>query len=105
MDCYVPTAGRENKVTFKHREIDSEMTITADKIILAVGQKVDADGLDIDIQHNEIPFREARFHTKDPKVFATGDIVDGDKTVVVAVQKGKEVAEEIDRVLGGQDND
>ena len=105
VDGYVPTAVRENKVTFKHRQIDSEMTITADKIILAVGQKVAADGLDLDIQHNEIPFREARFHTKDPKVFATGDIVDGDKTVVVAVQKGKEVAEEIDRVLGGQDND
>lgn len=105
VDGYMPTAVRENKVTFKHRQIDSEMTITADKIILAVGQKVAADGLDLDIQHNEIPFREARFHTKDPKVFATGDIVDGDKTVVVAVQKGKEVAEEIDRVLGGQDND
>ena len=105
VDGYVPTAVRENKVTFKHRKIDSEMTITADKIILAVGQKVAADGLDIDIQHNEVPFREARFHTKDPKVFATGDIVNGDKTVVYAVQKGKEVAEEIDRVLGGQDND
>ena len=105
VDGYVPTDVRQNKVTFKHRKIDSEMTITADKIILAIGQKVDADGLDIDIQHNEIPFREARFHTKDLKVFATGDIVDGDKTVVYAVQKGKEVAEEIDRVLGGQDND
>lgn len=105
VDGYVPTGVTQNKVTFKHRKIDSEMTITADKIILAVGQKVAADGLDLDIQHNEIPFREARFHTKDPKVFATGDIVDGDKTVVYAVQKGKEVAEEIDRVLGGQDND
>lgn len=59
----------------------------------------------IDLQHNEIPFREPRFRTKDPKVFATGDIVAGDKTVVVAVQKGKEVAEEIDRLLGGQEND
>ena len=29
----------------------------------------------------------------------------GHKTVVVAVQKGKEVAEEIDRLLGGQEND
>ena len=105
VDGYVPTGVTQNKVTFKHRKINGEMTITVDKIILAVGQKVNADGLDIDIQHNEIPFREARFHTKDPQVFATGDLVDGDKTVVVAVQKGKEVAEEIDRVLGGQDND
>lgn len=105
IDGYEPKEVHQNCATFKHRKIDSELTITADKIILAVGQKVDADGLDIDIQHNEIPFREARYHTKDPKVFATGDIVDGDKTVVVAVQKGKEVAEEIDRVLGGQNND
>lgn len=105
IDGYEPKEVHQNRATFKHRKIDSELTITADKIILAVGQKVDADGLDIDIQHNEIPFREARYHTKDPRVFATGDIVDGDKTVVVAVQKGKEVAEEIDRVLGGQNND
>lgn len=105
VDGYEPTDVHENKVTFKHRKIDSELTITADKIILAVGQKVNAAGLDIDVQHNEVPFREARFHTKDPQVFATGDIVKGDKTVVYAVQKGKEVAEEIDRVLGGQDND
>lgn len=105
IDGYVPKEVHQNRTTFKHRKIDSELTITADKIILAIGQKIAADGLDIDIQHNEIPFREARYHTKDPKVFATGDIVDGDKTVVVAVQKGKEVAEEIDRVLGGQNND
>lgn len=105
VDGYVPTAVHQNRVTFKHRKIDSELTITADKIILAIGQKVDAQGLDLDIQHNEVAFRGARFHTKDPQVFATGDIVDGDKTVVVAVQKGKEVAEEIDRVLGGKAND
>ena len=37
--------------------------------------------------------------------FATGDIVAGDKTVVVAVQKGKVRAGEIDRLLGGQEND
>lgn len=105
IDGYEPKEVHQNRATFKHRKIDSEITIKADKIILAVGQKADAQGLDIDLQHNEIPFRDARFHTKDPKVFATGDIVDGDKTVVVAVQKGKEVAEEIDRVLGGQEND
>ncbi|WP_267201446.1 FAD-dependent oxidoreductase [Limosilactobacillus kribbianus] len=105
IDGYAPQEVHQNRVTFKHRKINGELTITTDKIILAVGQKVDATGLDIDIQHNEIPFRDARYHTKDPQVFAAGDIVDGDKTVVFAVQKGKEVAEEIDRVLGGQNND
>ena len=105
VDGYVPKEVHQNRATFTHRKIKSELTITADKIILAVGQKANAEGLDIDLQHNEIPFREPRFRTKDPKVFATGDIVAGDKTVVVAVQKGKEVAEEIDRLLGGQEND
>lgn len=105
IDGYVPKEVHQNRATFTHRKIDSEITITADKIILAVGQKADVSGLGIDLQHNEIPFREALYRTKDPKVFATGDIVKGDKTVVVAVQKGKEVAEEIDRVLGGSAND
>lgn len=105
VDGYVPKEVHLNRATFNHRKIKSELTITADKIILAVGQKANAEGLDIDLQHNEIPFREPRFRTKDPKVFATGDIIAGDKTVVVAVQKGKGVAEEINRLLGGQEND
>lgn len=105
VDGYKPVSVRQNTVTFEHRKIQSITTITVDKIILAVGQKVNADGLGIDIQHNVVPFHEAMYHTKDPKVFATGDIVKGGQTVVQAVQKGKEVAEEIDRVLGGKDND
>lgn len=105
IDGYKPTDVHENEVTFTHRKINSQITIKADKIILAIGQKADADGLDIDIQHNVVPFRGEMYHTKDPKVFATGDIVKGGQTVVQAVQKGKEVAEEIDRVLGGKSND
>lgn len=105
VDGYVPTGVRQNKVTFKARNIDSEMTITADKIILAVGQKADMSDLGIDLQHNEVPFRAAKYRTPDPRVFATGDIVAGDQTVVYAVQKGKEVAEEVNQVLGGSSND
>lgn len=105
VDGYVPTGVRQNKVTFKARNIDSEMTITADKIILAVGQKADMSDLGIDLQHNEVSFRAAKYRTPDPRVFATGDIVAGDQTVVYAVQKGKEVAEEVNQVLGGRSND
>lgn len=105
IDDYVPTAVHQNQVTFKHRAIDATLTLAADKIILAVGQKVAASGLDLDLQHNELPYRAARYHTKNPQVFVTGDLVAGDQTVVVAVQKGKEVAEEIDQTLRGEQHD
>lgn len=72
---------------------------------MAVGQKADMSDLGIDLQHNEVPFRAAKYRTPDPRVFATGDIVAGDQTVVYAVQKGKEVAEEVNQVLGGSSND
>lgn len=97
VDGYVPTAVDGNEVTFKHREIDSEMTIKADKIILAIGQQVNTDKLGITTKHGEVSF--IGYRTEDPKVYVTGDIAHGDKTVVWAVRKGKEVAEEIDHAL------
>ena len=51
VDGYVPKEVHQNRATFTHRKIKSELTITADKIILAVGQKANAEGLDIDLQH------------------------------------------------------
>ncbi|MCH4170313.1 MAG: FAD-dependent oxidoreductase [Lactobacillus sp.] len=100
VDGYVPTAVNGNTVTFKHRQLNSELTIEADKIILAVGQQADVTNLGIELENNELT--HGGFHTADPKVFVTGDLAQGDKTVVVAVQKGKQTAEEIHRVLGGQ---
>lgn len=105
IDGYVPTAVDRNKVTFKHRFADNELTITADKIILAIGQKLDASGIDIDVQHNEVPIYGHQYRTKDNKVFVTGDITPGDQTVVWAVQKGKEAANAIAQELGGQKDD
>lgn len=104
IDGYVPTSVDGNVVTFNHRKIDSELKIKADKVILAVGQQVKADNLGITIKHGEVPF--IGYRTEDPKVYVTGDIAHGDKTVVWAVRKGKEVAEEIDNtLLGGGSND
>ncbi|MCW3778891.1 FAD-dependent oxidoreductase [Levilactobacillus namurensis] len=99
VDGYVPTAIDGNQVTFKHRNIDAEMTIKADKIILAIGQAVNTDQLGITTEHGEVSF--IGYRTEDPKVYVTGDIAHGDKTVVWAVRKGKEVAEEIDNALMG----
>ncbi|MFD1670515.1 FAD-dependent oxidoreductase [Agrilactobacillus yilanensis] len=99
IDGYVPDSINDNTVTFKHRKINGQIQVQADKIILAVGQVADAAHLDLTLENNEVPF--TGYQTTDPKVFVTGDIAQGDKTVVWAVQKGKEVAETIDAVLGG----
>lgn len=103
MDGYIPTAVNGRTVTFKHRHMDSELTITADKIYLAIGQAVSAPNLNLTLTNNEVPFDG--YQTADPQVFVTGDIAKGDKLVVTAVQKGKEVAEAIDQMLGGSRHD
>lgn len=105
IDGYVPTKVATNVVTFKHRKLDAELTIKADKIIYAVGQTSDLTGLKIDLQHSESQLWSAKYQTKDAKVFAAGDLVDGDQTVVFAVQKGKEAAKVIMNTLGGVNHD
>lgn len=104
VDGYVPESMTGNEVTFKHRKIEAEMKIKTDKVILAIGQQVNTEGLGITTKRGEVPF--LGYQTQDPKVYVTGDIAHGDKTVVWAVRKGKEVAEEIDKTLmGGRQND
>lgn len=99
-DGYVPVASEDDLVKFKHRVLDATLTIKASKIILAVGQEVDARKLDLEIVRNEVTFDG--FATKDKKVFVTGDIAKGDKTVVSAVNKGKLVAAAVNEALGGK---
>ena len=88
-------------MTFKHRVIPGELTITADKIILAVGQCPDVTGLDdIRIVNGESDVQG--YVTNDPKVFVAGDIAHLDKTVVAAVRTGKDVASLIHSRIGGR---
>lgn len=103
IDGYMPISIEDNVVTFAHREIKSELRIKADKIILAVGQYPDVNGLDIELVKNEINTGRNYF-TNDPKVFACGDIAHSrfDKTVVGGVRTGKEVALYVDMILGGK---
>ncbi len=100
IDGYAPESVTDNTVTFAARAIDSKLQIKADKIYLAVGQKVNADGLSLPIEKNEVTFDG--YQTADPNVFVAGDIAKGDKTVVWAVQKGKEAANACDNLLGGK---
>lgn len=99
VDGYAPVAVDGNLVTLKHRRINSELKIWADLIVLAVGQETAAGRLGISTSDNKTVFEGA--HASE-NVFVAGDIVQGDKTVVAAVQKGKDAAEAIDKYLGGK---
>ncbi len=95
IDGYAPVEVDGKKVKFKHRRLNSELEIEADLFVLAVGQKSSAGKLGLDTASFE------DIHA-DGNVFVAGDIVQGDKTVVAAVQKGKDAAEAIDKFLGGK---
>lgn len=99
VDGYAPVAVDGKVVTFRHRKLNSELKIEADKIVLAVGQKTDADKLGLKIVKNEVDFEG---YQADGKVFVAGDIAKGDKTAVWAVRKGKAAAYEIHNYLGGR---
>lgn len=101
-DGYVPKSVKGNVVTFKHRVIDSEITISADKIILAIGQEVLSDNLNITFNNNKLG---NKYMEVSDKVFAVGDItINSDGTVVDAVRSAKELASLIHKYLGGNEN-
>ncbi|WAW14852.1 FAD-dependent oxidoreductase [Peptostreptococcus equinus] len=72
--------GNVEKMLFKSWDNVSEMTMKADTVVFAIGQKPSEDYKDVEY----------------PKgVFVNGDIVNGGLTVVQAVADGKQSAEEI----------
>lgn len=97
IDGYIPEQVDGNTVTFKHRHMDARLCLGADKIILAVGQKPDVKSLGLEMEGNEA--KADGYQTADPEVFVTGDLAEGDKTVVWAVRKGKEAAQAIHESL------
>lgn len=97
IDGYIPEQMDGNTVTFKHRHMDARLCLGADKIILAVGQKPDVKSLGLEMEGNEA--KADGYRTADPEVFVTGDLAEGDKTVVWAVRKGKEAAQAIHESL------
>ncbi len=103
IDGYVPKEVNGNKVKFVHRFIPSEIEISADLIILAVGQYPDVSNLGIELTKGEVDTGKA-YRSLDEKVFVCGDIAHSkfDKTVVGGVRTGKEVALYIDSYLGGK---
>ncbi len=100
IDGYVPVKAKGKTVSFAHREINSNLKIKADKIILAVGQYPNVEGLGVELVKGEVNTGKD-YLTADPKVFVAGDIAHSkyDKTVVGAVRTGKEVALAVDSSL------
>ena len=99
VDGYVPTEVEKNTVTFKHRRIPGSVKITADKIILAVGQAADVEGLGINIVKGEADI--VGYQLEDKKIWVGGDISHNqEKTVVGSVKNGKELAYYISKFLG-----
>lgn len=100
-DGYAPTAVQGNRVTFKHSKLGSEMTLVADKIIVAVGQFSKLEPFQtVSNEHGIV--QTNTYQTSDPQVFAAGDIIKGDKTVVFGVKSGKEAARAIHQFLEGE---
>ncbi len=98
VDGYVPVKiTKSGQVTFAHRVIKSELKIKAPLVILAVGQAIDLEGLNLTLDD----LNSKDYHVKNTNVFVAGDIAYGEKTVVYAVRTGKEVTKEIIKFLGG----
>jgi len=88
----------------------SDYEIPIDVIVIAVGQTVDFNLIDIATnnklkkERNKIDINPITFETNIPGVFAGGDIISNSKAVAIAaIAHGKEAAISIDRYLLGQD--
>ncbi len=91
-------SGRRRPVPIK----ESEFTIDCDQVIIAIGQGpnplLTKDGaLDI-TKKGKLTINES-LQTSDPMIFAGGDIIEGETTVIKAMGDGKQAAKAIDEFL------
>lgn len=93
----------ENRHAIIEKEENSQMTIEADTVIFAVGQRSDINeevGLELG-RANSILVNEKTFMTGVEGIFAAGDTIYGTKSVIQAIESGRQAASEIDKYLGG----
>ncbi|MBC5996802.1 dihydropyrimidine dehydrogenase [Romboutsia ilealis] len=87
-------------IKFKGTDDNSDLTIDADTIIFAVGQM--SEGIEniapVEVDKKGIVITN-NFKTSIDDIFATGDIIQGQKTACYATSLGKEVAKEINKYL------
>ena len=95
----------ENRRAIIHKEEGSEHHIEGDTVIFAVGQRPDITeeaGLELG-RANSIAVKDMETNkaTSVEGIFAAGDAIYGTKSVIMAIQSGREAASEVDRYLGG----
>lgn len=93
----------ENRRAIIKKEPGSEHHIAGDTVIFATGQRcnIAADaGLALG-RANSIATKPGSAATSVEGIFAAGDAVYGTKSVIMAIEAGREAASEIDRYLGG----
>ena len=79
-----------------------ELTLPADYIIFGVGQKPeDTMGYGLELTHGPYVVADGNHMSSEPGIFAAGDVVTGTKSVIAAIEEGREAASAIDRYLGG----
>ena len=86
----------------------SEFVVECDQVIAAIGQypKLDGAGEEQGIAHTRwrtIEVDDWTLQTRDPQVFAGGDVVLGAQTVIQAIAQGKKAAWSMDAYLRGED--
>ncbi len=95
----------ENRRAMIEKEEGSEHHIEGDTVIFAVGQRPDISekaGLELG-RGNSIAVKDicSNKAASVEGIFAAGDAIYGTKSVIMAIQSGREAASEIDRYLGG----
>lgn len=89
--------GKVEAVNFKgFRDEAAKLTLSADTIVFATGQKAEAaDFVAVDVTDKKTIVADENGVTSVDKIFSAGDIVNGGKTVVEAVAGGKAAAASI----------
>ncbi|MDD4527608.1 MAG: FAD-dependent oxidoreductase [Candidatus Margulisbacteria bacterium] len=79
----------------------SEYVLTADTMVMAIGQKVEASFVASELisKRGTLEIDKKTYQTKNPKIFAAGDCVSGPDLVVTAVAAGRKSAFSIDQYL------
>ena len=92
-------SGRKEPVPVKN----SEFEIPIDMVIYALGQEANTNFLKnipgLEIKNGRVIVNDETYQTKNPKVFAGGDCINGGKEVVNAAYDGKQAAHGIDNFL------
>lgn len=79
-----------------------ELTIPADHVIFAVGQRPEGTAtMGLDLTHGPYIAVDGSLATSVEGVWSAGDCVTGTKSVIAAIEQGREAASAIDAWLGG----